>query len=171
MTRASLRKALQPIHPECRLKTKGTRFAPSHERANAARLATSLVPLHTHRNETCHIWMSPVTYEWVPSHTNESRHIRMSPVTYEWVTSHMNESRHIWMSPVTYEWVTSHMNESRHVRMSHVTYEWVTSHMNESRHIWMSHVMKDVIYECVAYGIKATSHEQANAAQHVLPPQ
>jgi len=38
--------------------------------------------------ESCHIWMSHITYEWVD-------------VTYNWVTSHMNESHHIRMSLVT----------------------------------------------------------------------
>ena len=46
-------------------------------------------------NESCHIWMSHVTYEWVMSHMNESCHIWMSHVTYEWVMSHMNESLHM----------------------------------------------------------------------------
>ena len=45
-----------------------------------------------HVNESCHIWMSHVTCEWVMSHMNESCHIWMSHVTYEWVTSH------IWMT-------------------------------------------------------------------------
>jgi len=41
--------------------------------------------------QSCHMWMSPVTYEFViclirMSHSNESRHIRMSYVTFEWVT-------------------------------------------------------------------------------------
>jgi len=94
-------------------------------------------------NESCHIWMSHVTYEWVVPHMNESCHIWMSHVTYEWVMSHMNKSHHIWMSHVTYEWVVSHMNESCHIWMSPITYEWVMSHMNESCHIWMSHSIRD----------------------------
>jgi len=39
------------------------------------------------------------------SHTNESYHIRMSHVTYEWVMSHTNASCRIRMSHVTYKWV------------------------------------------------------------------
>jgi len=35
-------------------------------------------------NESCHVWMSYATYEWVMSH--------------EWVMSRMNESHDIWMS-------------------------------------------------------------------------
>jgi len=35
---------------------------------------------------------------------NESCHICMRRVTYEWVMSHINESCHIWMSHVTYQW-------------------------------------------------------------------
>jgi len=37
------------------------------------------------------------------SHTNESCHLWMSHITYKWVMSHMNELYHIWMSHVTYE--------------------------------------------------------------------
>jgi len=48
-------------------------------------------------NESCHIWMSHATYEWVVSHMNESCHIWMSHATYECVMSHIE-----WMSHVTY---------------------------------------------------------------------
>jgi len=111
--------------------------------------------------ESCHMWMSHVTYEWVMSHVwmshvtymNESRH------SYEWVMSH------IWMSPATYEWVMPHMNimspmnascriwishathmdESRHMLLHYDTHEWISHtgilpHTNESCHIRMSHV-------------------------------
>jgi len=63
-------------------------------------------------DESCQIWMSDVTYEWVMSHMRESCHIWVSHVTYEWVMSHMNESCHIWMSHVMYEWAVSYVNES-----------------------------------------------------------
>ena len=98
----------------------------------------------SHVNESCHIWRSHVTHEWVMSHMNETCHTYMevmtevgtiSHVTCKWVTSHMNESCHIWMSHVTYEWVRSHMNESCHIWMSHVTYERVMSHMNHTAYI------------------------------------
>jgi len=107
----------------------------------------------SHMNESCHIGMSHVTYEWVMSHMNESCHKWTRHVTYEWVMSHVNESRHIWMSHVPYEWVMSHtmtcsvyhltstiskvishMNESCHIHTSHVTYNWVMSHSIESCH-------------------------------------
>jgi len=101
-----------------------------------------------HVNESYHIRMRRVTYEWVMSHTNESWHIWISHLTSDRV--HVNESCHIWMRRVTYEWVMSHMHESCHVWMSHVSYEWVMSHMNESCLIWMSHVS----YECVMSHIK-----------------
>ena len=39
-------------------------------------------------NESCHIWMSHVTYEWVMSHMNESCHIWMSHVTWTRPISH-----------------------------------------------------------------------------------
>jgi len=86
------------------------------------------------------------------SHSNESRHIRMSHVTFEWVTSHSNESRSsgTWICHMSHSYVTFHeyviMNKSYvsfvdeschiwicHMSHSHVTFEWVTSHSNESR--------------------------------------
>jgi len=127
--------------------------------------ADSLAVIHvtgvmSHMNESCHIWMSHVTYEWVMSHMNESCHIWMRHATYHvyvyvYVTevmSHMNvtsrhihivtwrlepKSCHICMSHVT--WVMSHAVTYVCDR-SHVTYECVMSHMNESCHICMSHV-------------------------------
>jgi len=95
-------------------------------------------------NESCHIWMNRIEYEWVMSHMNELFRICMSQVTSKCVMSHMaepcpaktnhvmsymNESCHIWMSHDT------HMNESYHIWMSHVTHKWVMVHMNASCHI------------------------------------
>ena len=51
-------------------------------------------------NESCLIWMSHVSYEWVMSHMNESCLLWMSHVSYEWVMSSMNESCLIWMNYV-----------------------------------------------------------------------
>ena len=45
-------------------------------------------------DESCHIWMSHVTYEWVMSHMNESCHIWMSHVTYEQLLPHMHNACH-----------------------------------------------------------------------------
>jgi len=71
----------------------------------------------SHMNESCHIWMSRVTYEWIMSH-------RMSHVTYE---------SHLWMSHVTYACVMSHPSWPCHISWkSLVTYEW---------HTWMSHLI------------------------------
>jgi len=87
--------------------------------------------------------MSHVTYEWATSHiVNESCHIWMSHVTYcKWVMSHMNELRHY----VTYEGARSHVNESYHLGMSHITREGAMSHTNEPCHIWMSQVTYEVM--------------------------
>ena len=72
---------------------------------------------------------------WVTSHTNESCHRWMSHVTYEWVMSNMNEARitqacHVRIHRVNYKWVI--------VRKSHVTYEWVMSHKWVTYHWGMS---------------------------------
>jgi len=108
----------------------------------------------SHMNESCHIWMSRVTHEWVMSHMNESCHTWMSHVSHEWVMSHMNESCHTWMSHVTHDWAMSHMTEPCHTWLSHVTHECVMLHMNESCHTWMSHVT----HEWVMSHINASCH-------------
>jgi len=65
---------------------------------------------------------------------NESCHIWMCRVTYEWVVTHMNELCRVWMRP------GSHMKKSCLMRMSHVSYEGVMSLANESCLMWRSHV-------------------------------
>jgi len=70
-------------------------------------------------NESCHIWMNHITYEWVMSRMNESWHTRMtspsfvkssasnrSPPTIpmNYVTANKPRHSHIWMGHVTYEW-------------------------------------------------------------------
>ena len=59
------------------------------------------------------------------SHTNESCHISMSHVTYQWVMSHINESCHISMSHVTYQWVLSLINESYQADMEQACHIWI----------------------------------------------
>jgi len=53
-------------------------------------------------SDSCHIWMSHITYEWVMSHMNKSCEIWMSHVTYEQVISHMNESCIFFWTRVSY---------------------------------------------------------------------
>jgi len=89
--------------------------------------------LCNHTDDSC----QRVTLEWAISHI-ESCHIWMSHVTYKWVMSHMNESCHIQMSHVTYEWVMS----TCYSGMSHFTYEWVMSHVNEACHVWICYVTR-----------------------------
>ena len=78
--------------------------------------------LHSERSmsnvdESCHIWMSHVTYKWV---------------TYKWVT-------YKW---VTYKWLIRmcYTRHSFHIWNLHFAYKWVMSRLNKSRHIWMSSV-------------------------------
>jgi len=103
-------------------------------------------------DESCHVWMSHVTYgwvmeqmseynklEWVVIRVNESCHVSTRRIKYALVIPYMNASIHIRMRHVTYEWIMSRTNESYHSRTSHVIHEWVTSHKSESRRTWMSH--------------------------------
>ena len=101
-------------------------------------------------NESCHIWMSHVTYGSVTAHTNESWHRLTSVFTYNWVMTHMWFKRQL-----TFKWVISHMNEScrtsewlvspiywwvmSHIWMSRFWSEWVISRLNQLCHTWMSH--------------------------------
>jgi len=43
-------------------------------------------------NESCHMWMSHVPYEWVMAHT----HLRYAFQTYSSHVAYVNESCHIW---------------------------------------------------------------------------
>ena len=124
---------------------------------------------HVPDDESCHVWMSHVSYTWVTSHVKESFVISlmMSHVTYvpyTWIMSrkfHVRESCLILNSYFGYAWVIliideSYKNESCHspfkltviwIRMSHFNYEWVirervmsqSCQVNESFCIWMSH--------------------------------
>ena len=103
-------------------------------------------------DESCHMWMSHVPYEWgLPTVNDESCHTWLQHMQWAgrwgkksacgwWVILDMIESYQIWMSHVRYEWVMLDMNESCQIWMSHVTHEWVLSHMNESCPTWMRHM-------------------------------
>ena len=82
-------------------------------------------------NETCHIIMRHVAYEWGMPY-----HAWMRHVAHEWAMAHIIEACRIWMSHVTgrvwmchgaYECAMWHMNES---------YAWAMWHENESCHTW-----------------------------------
>ena len=94
-------------------------------------------------NKSFQIWMSHVTHWCVISHmnarlshTNETCHVWMSRVKYEWVMAHINQTCHVWMRHVTYECVQvthecdRNTNESCHIRVRHVTHECIMSRMN-----------------------------------------
>jgi len=101
-------------------------------------------------NQSCHIWMGQVIFEWIMSHfmshINDSNPMWMGHVRYEWVQAHMNESCHIWRNQVISEWVMSHIMS--HISNMHVTWLIHTWHINASglermRHVLMNHVTSD----------------------------
>jgi len=77
-------------------------------------------------NQSCHVWMRHVTYEWVTTHMNE------------WVISRTNESCHKWTIHVMYEWVMTlcHSYFVSYIWMSHDTVSLICRrvHMNDSPH-------------------------------------
>ena len=95
-----------------------------------------------HLYESCHIYMSHVTYIRVMPHIYESCHMYMRHVIYGCVMSHIYESCHMYMSHVCH---VSHTNDvvlrmdfdiaEDEVSMNHV------AHMYESCHTWMSRVV------------------------------
>ena len=125
-------------------------------------------------DETCHVWTSHGTPEWVMSHTNETNescHVQMSHGARGSVMSRMNESCTVmvtrnpdfwlYVCRVTYEWVMSHVSTSWHTEIRDVTYEWdewVMPCTNESWRMWMSHVTyewamyRDVLRDVQIFG-------------------
>jgi len=75
-------------------------------------------------NESCHAWMSHVSYEY----TNEWCNMWMIHGATKGVISYVTESCQIWMC----RFPSVHMNESRHTGGSHNIREWVVSYMDES---------------------------------------
>ena len=55
-----------------------------------------LATIMSHINESCHIWMSHVTHDWVMSQKSFYKR-----PTFATIMSHMNDSCHIWMSHLT----------------------------------------------------------------------
>ena len=102
-------------------------------------------------NESCHVWMSRVKYEWVMSNMCGYPQIRMPHVQLYINEScpvcvgvpKENKSCHVWMSRVKYEWVMSNMGGFPQIRMPHVQpiYKWVMSSMCGCPHMRMSHIM------------------------------
>jgi len=100
-------------------------------------------------NESCHLWMSRLTYEWVMSHVKESRwhkkHTSISLVcdcfvgsngTHEGVTWHMNESCRTWSCRATIRQVPR--------SLLFVSALWeMMAHMKESCPTWMRHVISE----------------------------
>jgi len=86
-------------------------------------------------NESCHTWISRVTYECRMSLMHGSYDTRMSYSTYEWVVSPIKESCHIrWvMSRPTYEWVMSRMIASYVTYMHVITHIHVTNKWSKPR--------------------------------------
>jgi len=70
----------------------------------------------SHMNESCHIWMSPVTYKWVMSQPQpysklECHATYIWAMSHEWVMPRMNESCHTWTRRVTYKRIMLHVHK------------------------------------------------------------
>ena len=120
----------------CRLERYGI-LCLLHEHLKGALPSLSLEPMyHVARvNESCHVWVSHVTYEWVMSRVSESCHVWVSHVTYEWVVSRMNESCLTCLYSFSQ---TSHSSFFETYCIRHI--------MDESCHIWTSHVPNLSLY-------------------------
>jgi len=100
----------------------------------------------SHMNESCHIWTSHVTYEWVMSHMNESCHIWISHITHPNASCHKFKrvtitQRQRWRASPSYSihiWSHSYLNFKSFIfefQVIHIfgeprlqIYEWVVSH-------------------------------------------
>jgi len=113
-----------------------------------------------------HIRTSHVASAWVASHMNESRHIWMSHVTYEWArsrTSITKPSRNkscIRGRHVAFACGTSHMNQSclsmqeQHLRGINRVQEWVVSHLRGSRGGGLGSRPKKMYWERLGDGVE-----------------
>jgi len=100
-------------------------------------------------NESCHLWMSHVIYEWGTAHINAALSLKSC--------THFNESWHTlqWVMAHTWQSHGTHMNKSGHscegvisvmcnIQMSHGTGMIESGHRYEGVfwvmcHVWMSH--------------------------------
>ena len=131
-----------------------------------------------HLNESCHIWMSHVAYEWVmspqhlkPRDLGQSHAKYASSVLCVLCGSRPSKVCHVSMSHVTSERVMSNTNESCHIWRSHVTDEWVIPHTNESSHVWMSdnHPKYVSCMLCVMYAMCGAFATCYSSVWHVSP--
>jgi len=84
----------------------------------------------SHGNESCHMGMSHVTWEWVMSYGNESCHMGMSHVTWEWVMSHGNEScaKEELQTRASYRVVKTHRRPIRSLKLQVIFRKRATNH-------------------------------------------
>jgi len=116
--------------------------------------------------------MGHVMHEWVSSHVHQSCHRWMSYVTYKWVIAHMKAAlslkswhtrqwgmAHKWQSHDTHEQIGAQVWESHVSHVSHTNESWCTYERGGSQ-IWMNHVSHDDTVE--------TSHMNQNTLRNTL---
>ena len=150
-------------------------------------------------SSSCHRSNAPPLYTHVNEWLMKSAQLPTNEAMQHVLRLQSFSCMHVWVSHVTYTWIAKYMNEwhIRNQRNYPRTRQCSTArqaaavmplhtHVNKwhiksaqlptnkpMQHSTSCHRSNAPAHTCewVTYGISATTHEQATAAQHVLPPQ
>ena len=82
------------------------------------------------------IWISTLTYKYLPLHMNIHPYIWISTLTFEYPPWHINIYLWIWISTLTYKYLPLHLNIHPFIWTSTLTFEYLPWHMNIYSYIW-----------------------------------